>query len=206
MYKIFIDFIENQIDEKCKKTIELLYKDFKAKIKNRQFWYRICSEDICCYEFTDRNINNLSIICGKRINRKYDKNDPNRYLCAEHNRLHRKTNSKSIQIKENEIYCKHIKKDGIHCKYSSKIEGYCSKHYKNKYNVNIKEVHNKINKKKYKTYIEDYIENTIIDINDNFNLEINILNNIDIESNNIALDILSQPTMELLEIVGGQSQ
>lgn len=203
MYNIFINFIENQIDEKCIKTIHLLFKDFKANIKNRHFWYIICSEDICCYEFTDRNKDNLAIICGKRINRKYDKNDPNKYLCAEHNRSHRKNNSKSIQIKENEIYCKHIKKDGIHCKYSSKINGYCSKHYKNKYNINIKEVHDKIKRKKYKTYIEDYIENNNIEIDKEFNREIELFSNIDIDSNNIVLEIQIHPTIELLEIVGG---
>lgn len=203
MYNIFIDFMKNQIDEKSNIIINLLYKEFKEKVKNNFFWYSICSDDICCYEYTDKNEDNLGIICGKKINIKYDKNDPNRYLCAEHNRSHRKTNSKTIQIKENEVYCKYIKSNGIHCKYSSKIEGYCSEHYRSKYSLTIKEVHDIINRKKYKTYIEDYIENTIIEIDKEFNKEIKLFSNIDIDSNNIVLEIENSSTMKLLEIVGG---
>lgn len=204
MYNIFIDFIENQTDDKSNIIINLLYKEFKTKVRNNFFWYSICSDDICCYEYTDKKEDNLGIICGKKINIKYNKKDPNRYLCAEHNRSHRKTNSKSIQIKVNEVYCKHIKSNGDHCKYSSKLEGYCSEHYRTKYGLSIKEVHDRINRKKYKTYIEDYIENTNIEVDKAFNKEIKLFSNIDIYSNNIVLEIENRPTMELLEFVGGK--
>jgi len=43
----------------------------------------------------DRNVDNITKICGKRIDIKYNKNYPNRFLYAKYNRSHI---SKSIKI------------------------------------------------------------------------------------------------------------
>jgi hypothetical protein len=174
IYKLFDMEIENNSfdDKESKKKlkiIEYLYKEMKKLLVNYHFWYNVSSYNFCCYQYSytkDNKDEDVGKICGRRINKKnsYDDNS-NIYLCAEHDRNHRKYHSKPIKIKENEIICNHINKDGNHCRYSSKINGLCTKHYKYIYKINKEEIYNKI------IFYKNYT---------NIDKEIGILYNIDI--------------------------
>lgn len=172
LYDIFEKLLKDELNKYNISIINNIYKKIREEIENYSFWYKISSLKFCCYQFTDRNVDNITKICGKRIDIKYGKNDPNRFLCAKHNRSHI---SKSIKIDENNR-CTEIKRNGEQCRYSIGINGICVKHYKFNNNIkHIKEVHEKINiiKEFNKTYCD--IEG-----------ELNILNSI-----NIYEDILS---------------
>lgn len=144
--------------------INYIYKKIKKLIINYHFWNSISSYNFCCYQYRNTKKNetddeNVGRICGRRIDKKktYD-DDSNKYLCSEHDRNHRKYHSISIKIKENEIGCKHIKKDGSNCRYGSKINGLCLKHHKYIYKINKKEILNNIIFYKYYTNIDDEIK------------------------------------------------
>lgn len=196
----FIDsYIDDTFEEKNKKFLSIFLKEFKNFLKNYQLWYESATYNFCCYIYTDRIDKNINRICGRRIDKKNEQNNINMFFCSEHDREHRKKYSKPIQLKDGEIYCKHIKKDGNHCKYASKLDGLCVKHYKYVYNIEIKEIYDKIKKINYKTKIEIYtdkckdenIDKIYLDI-DKFVLKtelkkIKIIDNIYINSNPIKL-------------------
>lgn len=163
MYDIFNIYINDLVDDNQKRVISNFYKLFKENVEKRNFWYEISSNKFCCYEYTDRNNKNIARTCEKRINLKYDENDPNRIYCAEHNREHRRNKYKIIKnnIKNG---CNIICKDGNKCKYNAKINGVCVDHYKKIHNINnVKVIHNII---------------------EELNNEINILGNIEIKQTN----------------------
>lgn len=185
--------------------INKLYKKMKELLVNYHFWYNVSSYNFCCYQFRNpKNKNDIGKICGRRINIKnsYDSNS-NKFLCSEHDRNHRKNHSKPIKLKENEILCTHINKDGTNCKYSSKINELCTKHYKHIYKIDKNEIYNKIIFYKDYTNINSEIKlfNNIDFYNtvDNLKNVINIDDKITFLENNIQENI-NQPTMELLEI------
>lgn len=152
-------------DESSKKNIKVinyLYKKVKELLVNYYFWYNVSSYNFCCYQYSytkDNKNEDIGRICGRRINKKnsYD-NNSNMYLCAEHDRNHRKNHSKPIKTQEKENICNHINKDGSHCKYGSKINGLCTKHHKYKYKIDIEKVYNKIEFYKNYTNIDEEIK------------------------------------------------
>jgi hypothetical protein len=151
------------------KYIKSIYKEIKQMFTNYHFWKEVCSYNFCSYQFRNpKDENDKGKMCGRRIDKKlsYD-SQSEKFFCSEHDRNHRKNHSKPIQIKDNEIYCNHINRDGTNCKHISKINGICMKHYKLTYKINKEEIYNKIIF--YKSYTD------II-------LEINLLSNIEIEN------------------------
>jgi hypothetical protein len=74
MYKVFEKYLE-EIDPKNSIIIENLYKNFKEKVRSRYFWYEISSKNTCCYEYTGINKDNITKICGRRIDVKHAKDD-----------------------------------------------------------------------------------------------------------------------------------
>lgn len=152
-------YIISLVDDDKKKTVTIFRKHFKEQINRYNFWYFLASMDFCMYQYTDRMDKNIARICGKDIKRKNGRNGDGKFLCAEHDREHRDSYAKSITLKNGEVYCKGINKDKTNCKYPSRIDGYCTKHYKYIFNISIEKIKEKINKKKYKTYIENIEEN-----------------------------------------------
>ena len=159
--------------------INKLYKKMKELLVNYHFWYNVSSYNFCCYQFRNpKNKNDIGKICGRRINTKnsYDCKS-NKFFCSEHDRNHRKYHSKPIKIKENEILCNHINKDGSNCKYSSKLNGLCTKHHKYIYKVDKNEIYNKI------MFYKEYT---------NIDLELNLFYNIEIENSVQNQDTISK--------------
>lgn len=162
LYDIFESILEDEINKK--------------EIENYYFWYKVSSTKFFCYQYTDRNIDNITKICSKRIDIKYNEKEPNRFLCTRHNRNHI---PKSIKI-DNTNRCPILKINDEQCKYSIKIDGICTKHYKINNNIkDIKEVHKKINR------IEEFNKFCC-----NIENEINILSNVDIEYKNVFTQII----------------
>jgi hypothetical protein len=183
IYNLFEDEIENISsfkDETSKiklKSVNNIYKDIKKLLENYHFWNNICSYNFCCYQYRNpKNKDNEGKICGRRIDNKksYD-NNSNKYLCSEHDRNHRKYHSQHIKLKENEIQCININKDGSNCKYKSVLNNLCSKHNYYIYKINKHNIYDKIVFYKYYTDIKielDILSCIDIDIYKKSNTEI----------------------------------
>ena len=175
VFKLFNKEIKDNSFEDITSKIRLnyityFYKEIKQLFVDYNFWKTVCSYDFCCYQFrSPKDKKDEGNICGRRINHKsnYDSKS-NKFLCAEHDRNHRKNYSKPIEKKNNEKYCNHINRDGTSCKYTCKINGLCTKHYKYIYKINKEEIYNKI------LFYKEYTD---------INLELNLFNNIEIEKN-----------------------
>jgi hypothetical protein len=138
------NYIDNQIHEKDKIILNLLYKEMKNHISNFSFWESIAAYNFCCYIYTGLDDKGINKICGRRVDKKNEQDNINKYYCSEHDRNHRKYYSKPIHVKDIENNCKHINKTGTNCKYSSRIDGLCVKHYKYIYNIDIIQIYKKI--------------------------------------------------------------
>jgi hypothetical protein len=120
------------------KIIKNLYKKIKILLVNYHFWNNIASYDFCCYQYKYTKENkdeDIGKICGRRIDTKHHKEDRQKYLCAEHNRNHRKNNAKSINV-NNDKRCYIICNNNKRCKYTYESNGICRKHIKKGKNNN----------------------------------------------------------------------
>lgn len=121
------EYIVSSIYDNEKHLLKIFLVYFKSKINNYNFWYLLTEKDFCMYQFTDIKDKNTTRLCGKQIKTKYDPNDNQRMFCAEHNRKHRKINTKKIKIKENQIYCKNNNNDNSRCSYAGVIDSLSKK-------------------------------------------------------------------------------
>lgn len=135
IFNFFNNYIENiyfekkEKEEEDKKVLNKFYKEFKNKIVNYQIWYENATYNHCCYIYTDLNKININRICGRRIDKKSNQDNINKYFCAEHDRDHRKNKSKKIKINEKKR-CNIICNNGKRCKYTYLKNGICEKHIK----------------------------------------------------------------------------
>lgn len=158
IYEVINKLKNDEINSNKKDLINFVYKELKKVIEDYNFWYSVSAYRTCTYQFTDLKENNITRICGKRID------SGNLTLCAKHNPNHI---HKPIKIDINNR-CSISKNNGERCKYKIEINNICKKH-------------NRIE------FFRNYYD---------INKEIDLFYNINIED-------INQPTIELLEIVGG---